>query len=333
MTVDRDLAVAFVRAAFDPAVSARGWEVTAATGIRGLRLLEESGRFGHFLFTDAHPAAVGVLERNAAGRPGAVARAADGRAAPDEAPFDYVDVDPYGSPIPFAPAAIGAVVPGGLLAVTATDMPVLGGAQPAACRRRYGANPVRGRLGPEGGLRVLLAYLARTAGAAGRSIVPELAYVRGHYVRAYVRVGDRPTDSAPIGTLDPAVWTGPPIGDGGPFGPLWTGPLGVPETIERMAVPPTAGAPGETGRFLERLRGEARIDAPFYYEPNEIAGRLGLDRPPSIAALLDGLKAAGYPGARTHARDEGIRSSAPRRAVDGIARSVAGQSQNARVRA
>ena len=333
MTADRDVAVAFARAVLDPAGASRGWEVTPASGVRGLRLLRESGRFGSFLFTEAHPRAVDALTRNADGVAGATARAADGRKVPPEAPFDYVDVDPYGSPIPFVPAALAAVRSGGIVAVTATDMPVLGGAQPSACRRRYGANPVRGRLGSEGGLRVLLAYLAHQAAAAGRSVAPELAYVRGHYVRAYVRVSDHARASSPIGTIDPASWTGPPVGDQGPYGPLWLGPLGRPDTLEALAVPPTAGAPEETARFLERLRGEARVDAPFYYEPNEIAARLGLASPPSLAALLDGLRAAGQPAARTHVRDEGIRSPAPRSLVDAVARAAVAQSQNARVRA
>ena len=332
MAVDRDVAVAFARAALPAGAAAAGWEATPATGIRGLRLLAESERFASFLFTESHPAAFAVLARNVAGIVGARARAADGRRPPEEAPFDYVDLDPYGSPIPFVPGAIAAVRPGGHLAVTATDMPVLGGAQPSACRRRYGATPVRGRLGPEGGLRILLAYLARAARDSDRHIVPELAYVRGHYVRAYVRV-EPGTPAPPVATLEPAAWTGPPLGDGGPFGPMWTGPLGAPPIVRRLAVPSTAAAPAETGRFLGRLRDDVGVNAAFYYEPNEIAARLGLSNPPSIDDLLAAIRESGLPAERTHVRPEGIRTVAERSIVDDAARRVAGQSQNARVRA
>ena len=41
--------------------------------------------------------------------------------------FDCIDLDPYGSAVPFLDAAIGAVADGGLLCVTCTDMAVLAG--------------------------------------------------------------------------------------------------------------------------------------------------------------------------------------------------------------
>lgn len=41
--------------------------------------------------------------------------------------FDCIDLDPYGSAVPFLDAAIGAVNDGGLLCVTCTDLGVLAG--------------------------------------------------------------------------------------------------------------------------------------------------------------------------------------------------------------
>jgi len=336
MAADRDLGVAFVRAWAGPGPAGlSGWEATAATGVRGLRLLGETGAFRSFLFTESHPTAFAVLERNLAGRAGGRAVLADGRAPPPEAPFDYVDVDPFGSPIPFVRAALDAVRPGGVVALTATDMVVLAGAQPVATFRRYGARPVRGRLGPESGLRILLAYVAREARASGRSIRPLLAYVRDHHVRAYVEVSADLGVPDPVGTIDPATWDGPPVGEPGPFGPLWLGPLLDPAAVARTEVPPGAERPEEVARFLDRLRGEAGVPRPFYYEPNVIAGRLGLRAPPSLASFLAALIDRGYRAVRTHARPEGIRTDAPRAVVEAVARELdgPGQSQNARVRA
>jgi len=337
MAVDRDLGVAVVRAWNAAGRSDLvGWETSAATGVRGLRLLGETGRFRSFVLTEAGDAAYLALARSAEGIPGAVARHADGRRRPPDAPFDYVDVDPYGSPIPFLPGAIESLRPGGLLAVTATDMMVLAGAQPAACRRRYGADPVRGRLGPESGVRILLAYLAREARAVARSVRPILAYVGGHHVRAYVEVGEEAGGPDPIGPIVPDRWSGPPVGDRGPYGPLWLGPLFDPATLDRVAVPADAAEPRETARLLERMQEECRVPAAFYYEPNEIASRLGLPFPPSLEELIRRLREAGFRASRTHARPEGVRTDAPRDRVEALARAVAAggpQSQNARVRA
>jgi len=336
MAADRDLAVAFVRAWAGPGPPVRsGWEVTAATGVRGLRLLHEGGAFREFLLTETNPAAYGVLEENAKRFPGGIARRADGRVRPEGGEFDYVDVDPYGTPVPFLPAAIRSVRPSGVLAVTATDMMVLAGVQRGASESRYGARPVRGRLAPEGGLRILLAHLARTARDLDRRIAPLLAYAKDHYVRAYVRLdpsdGTAPPD--PIGPVDPGTWDGPDVGDRGPYGPLWLGPLEDPELVAALRAPPEAAREREVRGFIERLQDEAGIDRPFYYEPNRLAALLGLRSPPAVAALRDALRARGYRAGRTHARPEGIRTDAPRGVVEATARTLAAQSQNARVRA
>ena len=39
--------------------------------------------------------------------------------------FSVVDLDPYGTAVPFLESALGALADGGLLAVTFTDMAVL----------------------------------------------------------------------------------------------------------------------------------------------------------------------------------------------------------------
>ncbi|HYA71436.1 MAG TPA: hypothetical protein VEH28_08755 [Thermoplasmata archaeon] len=335
MAGDRDLAVAFARAlaprTHEPR---RGWEMTSATGVRGLRLLHETEAFGTFRFTEANPDAFRVLRENVARFPGATAVEGDAREAVAGAPFDYVDLDPYGTPAPFLENAIRSVRPDGVLAVTATDMMVLAGAQPSACRERYGARPVRGRLGPEGGLRILLAYLARTAAGKGRSIRPLLAYSRDHYVRAYVEVRAGTPRSPPVEEVDPARWDGPRLGDRGPYGPLWLGPLFDRDLVGRLAVPPGAARAKEVERFIGRLQDEVRADRPFYFETNVLAAQLHLASPPSLRSMSEGLSARGFSVARTHARPEGFRTDAPRSEVERLVRelSEAGERVSPRTR-
>ena len=337
MAADRDLAVAFVRARFPTGTRDRtAWDVTAATGARGLRLLHEGERFGRVVLTESHPDAYRVLAANARPYPGALAVLADGRTPIEAGAFDYVDIDPYGTPVPFVPAALAAVRPGGVIAVTATDLMVLAGVQPGACERRYGARPIRGRLGPESGLRILLAFLVRKAAEGGRALRPLLAYVRDHHVRAYVEVGGRPVPSGAeaVGVLDPARFDGPPLEPGGPYGPMWLGPLFDAPLVRSLEVPPRAARPEEVEKFLERLREETDADRPFYYEPNLLARRLGLAHPPSREAIRASLTAAGFSATRTHARPEGFRTTAPRSTVEDRVRAIAAdQSQKARVRA
>ena len=335
MAADRDLNVALLRGEREAGGRlARGWEMLAATGVRGLRILHESSALDRLDLTEWQEAAFPVLEANVArfAAEGAHARRFDARSALERGSFGYVDLDPYGSPLPFVDSALDAVAPGGLLAVTATDLRVLAGADRTAAERLYGGRPVRGRLGPEGGLRLLLATLARRAAALGRELRPCLAYVGGHHLRAYVRITEGATASPPIGTIDPVSWTGPPLGEGGPFGPLWLGPLCDPAVVARLTVPPMAAHPVELARRLEMFRQESLLDRPFYYESNTLAEELGLPEPPSTLAMSEALARHGYRLARSQVRPGAFRTDAPHAVVAEAARE-AGQSQKERVRA
>jgi tRNA (guanine26-N2/guanine27-N2)-dimethyltransferase len=335
MAPDRDLAVAFARAWSAAGTPPRdGWDMLAATGVRGLRLLHESGAFRSMRFTEANPLAAEVLRSNAARYGGAVVQEGDARSAPT-GDFDYVDLDPYGSPLPFLDAALAAVRPDGVLAVTATDMMVLAGVQPGAAERLYGARAVRGRLSPEGGLRILLASVARRASERSRSVRPLLAYARDHYVRAYVQVrGAFPAPRAdPVAVIDPATWTGPVLGTGAPFGPMWLGPLHDPDLLARLETPPDPADRKGVTKFIARLRDEAAVDVPFYYEANALARSLALAEPPSLERILTALRDAGHPSARAHGRPEAFRTTADRSTVHEIVGGLGRQSQNARVRA
>ena len=338
MVPDRDLNVAVLRgwrALGRPVAS--GWEMLAATGVRGLRAFAEAGPFDRFLLTEAHPVAGQVLAENASAfaSVGVTTRTVDARRAAPSGPFDYVEVDPYGAPVPFVEAAESALAPEGLLGITATDTRVLAGVDRGAAERRYGGRPLRGRLGPEGGLRLLLAYLARRARSRGRVLVPRLAYVGSHHLRAYVTLepGGGSEASDPIRTIDPDRWDGPPLPAGEPVGPMWLGPLFDPRLVERLVVPETASHPHLLGRWLDRLRAETAVDRPFYYEPNTLAKSLALPRPPSVEALSRGLSALGYRCAPTHARPGAFRTDAPYPHVVEVARALAAHSQNDRVRA
>jgi len=340
MALDRDLAVAVIARAREMGRPLRtGWEMLSATGVRAIRCAVESGPFESLVLSDQDPQALAVLERNIARHPGLglQVEARDAREARPPPAVDWVDLDPYGTPVPFLGAALGALGPGGLLGVAATDMPVLAGASAAACERRYGGRPVRGRLGPEGGLRLLLAYLERTAVARGRTVRPVVAYVGDHHVRAYVEVRSRSASDppSPITTIDPERWEGPPLGGRGPFGPLWVGPLLDPSFVSGLRVPGTPAEPRRITAFIDRLRSECRADAPFYYEPNEICGHERLATPLSPEVFVERLHALGYAASRTHARPEGVRTPAPRSVVFALAREGdrAAQSQKERVRA
>jgi tRNA (guanine26-N2/guanine27-N2)-dimethyltransferase len=328
MRFDRDLNVAVVRALYPPGPGTRrGWEMLAATGVRGLRLVEETDAFSGFDFTEENPAAFAVLERNVheSGHGGLRTHHGDARAGLETRTFEYVDLDPFGTPVPFVDAALGSLASPGVLAVTATDMPVLAGVARGVCERRYGGRPIRGAQGPEGGLRIFIAYLVRTAAQRSLAMAPVLSYVHDHYVRVFLQV--RPSDGSPdrVGSIgDPRAMGDsiPEMSGTGPFGPMWLGPLFDPAVVARLEVPRSSERPEELRGFLDRIREESSADRPFYYEPNTLASELHLSEPPALGRLLAALRERGFVAARSHVRASAFRTTAPRTVVHEVAREL-----------
>eukprot|EP00392_Amoebophrya_sp_AT5.2_P013453 g13576.t1 len=106
--------------------------------------------------------------------------------------YDVIDLDPYGTASPFLDAAIRGVKNGGLLCVTSTDMPILGGNHPETCFYRYGGTPLKARYVHEMSLRLLLNAITSTAARHQRIVEPLLCASMDFYIRVFVRVRDSP---------------------------------------------------------------------------------------------------------------------------------------------
>jgi len=100
----------------------------------------------------------------------------------------WVDIDPYGSPLPFLDTAIQSLARRGVAEISATDSAALTGSSKNALLRRYGARVRTDGLAHDSGLRVLLATVARTAARHERSIEPLLSIWESHHLRVSVRV-------------------------------------------------------------------------------------------------------------------------------------------------
>ncbi len=317
MSFTRDLDVAVLRvAAGEKRRRLQVWEALAASGIRSVRWLNETEAVAGLVATELNPEALGYLRRNL--RPWDRARVLcqDARHPELSERFDWVDLDPYGTPAPFLPAAVERLELGGILSVTATDTAVLAGPERKSCLQRYGARPLRTYLCREAGLRILLAHLASVAGQAGRGIHPLLCYVRDHHFRVYLRL-TAPDGTPPLGEVPFPGYQGPPIAEGVRGGPLWTGPLFDPDFLGRVEVPASAEQGPSVGAWLSLLQEESAVDRLFYYEVGEVCSGLGLAQPPRRERIFASLRDAGWAVARTHLDPAGFRTDAPWSAVAG----------------
>jgi tRNA (guanine26-N2/guanine27-N2)-dimethyltransferase len=102
--------------------------------------------------------------------------------------FDVVDIDPFGSPVPYIDSAVRALHNGGLLALTATDMAALCGVHSKACIRKYGGKPLRTEYCHELAIRLLAACAARVAAKYDIGLHFVFSHKAEHYIRTYATI-------------------------------------------------------------------------------------------------------------------------------------------------
>ena len=102
--------------------------------------------------------------------------------------WHWVDVDPFGSPMPFLDTAIQSLAKKAILEISATDTAALAGSSKTALMRRYGARINPDNLAHDSGLRVLMACVARTAAKHDRFAEPILSVWDSHHLRLSVKV-------------------------------------------------------------------------------------------------------------------------------------------------
>ncbi len=284
----------------------------ASTGVLGIRLaLEAQDGFEIALNDwrrDAHQLILKNLELN--GIEGAMALREELNSLLCRERFDYVDVDPFGSPVPFVDNALRSLRPRGYLAVTATDTAALAGAYSRVCRRRYGATPLRAPFSHEVGVRILVGYVARTAAKYDMAIRPLLSFWRGHYYRAYMEVtkGAKRAEEA-LSHLGYVQFEpgGPrsirPVGE---VGPLWEGALSSPGLLRGFS--PREYFPHDVNRFVDWSIKEAEAP-PLFYTTDEVSSALRIPAP-SMEKVTRALREGGFLACRTTFHPKGFKTTA-----------------------
>ena len=217
-----------------------------------------------------------------------------------------VDVDPFGSPSRYLDCAIRATFHGGMLSVTATDLTVLHGLFPAACRRKYYGVPVRAEYGDEIALRLILGCINMVAGRLDVKIDPLFVQNNMHYYKAYVRVLVRTGDDERMGyilhcrncgnrqaTKEPVHECDACRSRAEVAGPLWIGKLYDSSFVDRMIAKEEGFEVDKScRRTLERCRDESEMP-PTYFTIDEIA-HIRHSPPLSLAKTISKIQKAGF---------------------------------------
>ena len=259
--------------------------------------------------------------------------------------FDYVDVDPFGPPVPYLDSAIRALRNGGLLALTATDMAPLCGVHPRACLRKYGGQPLRTEYCHELAVRLLIGCLTMTAAKHAIGVKVLFSHSIDHYVRAYAAVdyGARRADksiqqmgyilhcfscfhretvsgiTSPLKHVCPNCKTKLSVA-----GPLWLGKIADKNfcsLMEREAEGRSLRQEKRLLKMMSLVKNEA--EAPIsYYAVDKICDKLNLPIP-ALKKVIDRVRKAGFQAVPTHFNSRGIRTDAAATVVKEIVTKLA----------
>lgn len=268
-------------------------DAMTATGSRAVRIANEVPGT-HVVANDINPGAIPYIERNIEinGLDNCEASHRNMHALLAERGFDYVDLDPFGSPAPFIQSCILGCKKRGVLAITATDTAPLAGAHAPKCRRRYQSEPVRGFMCHEGGLRILMCTIARELAKFDRGFKPLLSFYADHYYRTYLQVTEGAASAddtlSKLGymhydtkTMERGTSRLPD--DDHRLGPFWLGPLhdqGFLRTLD------TAGLATEKrcSKYLDLWTNEIDSEV-FVYDMSELSSHIKMS-PPRIDDFL-----------------------------------------------
>jgi tRNA (guanine26-N2/guanine27-N2)-dimethyltransferase len=242
--------------------------------------------------------------------------------------FDAIDIDPFGSPVPYLDSAIRALRNGGLMALTATDMASLCGVYPKACVRKYGGKPLRTEYCHELAVRLLAGCLAATAAKYDIGISVVFSHSTAHYIRIYAttKYGAKKADESikNMGYMlhcfscfrrETAKEPSGKCSQCGlkmsVAGPLWLGEIFQKEFCELMEQE-ARQRKFRLGERIEKILAlvKSEVGAPItYYVVDKLCDMLGLPIPP-IKQVVETLREEGFHASLTHFNSRGIRTNA-----------------------
>ena len=108
--------------------------------------------------------------------------------------FDIIDLDPYGTAIPFIDSCIHSAKNGALLCITFTDMPVLCGNYPETTLYKYGSIPYKVPFCHEMAIRIALFSISSSASKYKKVIKPLFSFNAEFYIRLFLIIIDSPEE-------------------------------------------------------------------------------------------------------------------------------------------
>ncbi|MDR0373906.1 MAG: tRNA (guanine(10)-N(2))-dimethyltransferase [Nitrososphaerota archaeon] len=330
-------------------------EPLTSQGIRGIRYAAEIEEVSNVLLGDIstracqlaqHNIELNHLETKITLKHSDANRTLCNNASPKKR-FDIIDIDPFGTPVPYLDSAFRALKNRGLIAATATDLAPLCGVHAKACLRKYGGKPLRAEYCHELAVRLLCGYMAVTAAKQDIGIQILFSHSSDHYIRVYAQIsyGAKKADDnlKSMGYILHCFncmhreITHQPFGcptcqECGTkmdyAGPLWTGDIAGAAFVGQIIVENQKAPFRNSAKIAKRL---SLIEVepampPAYYVIDKLSGKLNLPAP-SNQTFIEALKKAGYHAVATHFNPRGIKTDAPTLTMHKVLRELTSNQQ------
>lgn len=334
--VSRDLTSVFIKSIFGEK-EFLFVDLLSGTGIRGIRIVRETGGYG--ILNDIDPRAYYYIRKNIE-----LNNLEDRlEAYNNEANallntlvlagvfVDYLDVDPYGSPVPFLDSVFKPIGREAYIGITATDTAPLTCTYPHKALSRYWSKCIKLDFEKEYAARLLIANIVMRASALEIELRPVLTLVFQHFIRTFF-IAKR-TASGAYRVFDECIgylWYCKETLERGfiknpeelrevsckssdkpmLLGRVWICELSNIDLVTRALAASTAMTwlKPETVKLLGKLKEEASIIQP-YFRLDKLCSVLKVTMP-SIKQLVDELRNLGIKCSRTHMDPRGLRVQA-----------------------
>ena len=269
----------------------------AGSGVRGMRLIKElkKGKIKEIYFNDHSDKAVNIIKKNIKEnnirRNYYIHNQDANEFLAENKGFDYIDIDPFGSPNPFLDLSVRALSRKGVLAVTATDTSALAGTYPKACLRKYWAVPLRNELMHEIGVRILIRKVQLIGAQYEKALTPIYSYSTEHYYRIFFKCekGKKKVDEV--------------LKKHGMFkeaGPMWLGQLWDSKLAQKLVK--------HDNKLLKIIAEEAKINSIGFFSIHDYCKRLKKSIP-KTEDLIKKIKKKRYKAVLTHFREVSLRTT------------------------
>ena len=314
-------------------------DILAASGIRSIRFIKElpSKKINNILINDANDIAVKRIKENLKlnkiklSNKIKIATKDANKALLDEKGFDYIEIDPFGSPNPFLDAAAKRLARSGILAITATDTSALSGTFENACKRKYWAKPLRNELMHEIGIRILIRKAQLIGAQYEKALIPIFSYSSMHYMRTFLLCNKSKNtvdemlklhryllycnncmkkiicreNNAKCCNQSMLI-----------SGPIWTGELYNKEiaekTVKNILKHHEMKNDKEILTLIELLKGDIENNTEIgFYDIHKITKKWKMHQIPSFEKIIDECSKLGYKTTRTHFNEHAIKSNIP----------------------